>query len=223
MMTKIPNTITLCNAVCGMLAILLGNPVVGAYLIITAMVLDTADGLVARALNVKSELGKQLDSLSDLISFGVAPAYLFYHLFNDTEAMLASIFYVLSALFRLGKFNTLDYMKDFNGLPSPAAAGVVSGYILIYAQDGVTNPPWLPMFAIIVTAICMNIKMSFFSLKGDSLIKDWKLWFVILATIAALVLDSSFALIVCFGSYLLVSFISGGARRLHRSQSADVS
>jgi len=179
-----------------MLAILLGNPVIGAYLIISAMIMDTADGLVARALNVKSDLGKQLDSLSDLISFGVAPAYLFYHLFGDTEALLASLFYVLSALFRLGKFNTLDYMKDFNGLPTPAAAGVVSGYILIYAQDGVTEPAWLPMLAIITTAICMNIKMSFFSLKGGQ--------------------------IFCFGSYLLVSFIAGAARKMHRTESANV-
>ena len=69
-MTKIPNTITLCNAICGVLVILLGSPVIGAYLIIMAMILDTVDGLVARALNVKSDLGKQLDSLSDLISIG---------------------------------------------------------------------------------------------------------------------------------------------------------
>jgi len=130
-MSRIPNTITLCNAICGMLAILLGNPEVGAYLILIAMILDLADGLVARALNVKSDLGKQLDSLADLISFGVAPGYLFYHLFSDTEALLASVFYVLSALFRLAKFNTMEYMKDFNGLPSPAAAGGVSGYILL--------------------------------------------------------------------------------------------
>ncbi len=218
-MSKIPNAITLCNAVCGMLAILFGNPVIGAYLILTAMILDLADGLVARMLNVKSELGKQLDSLADLISFGVAPGYLFYHLFNDTEALLASIFYVLSALFRLAKFNTQEYMKDFNGLPSPAAAGVVSGYILIYAQDNVINPSWLPMAAILTTAICMNIKMGFFSLKGVSMIKDWRLWFVIFSTIAALVIDTSFALLVCFGSYVLVSFASGLARNVPRSQS----
>ena len=213
-MNKIPNTITLCNAICGMLVILLGNPVVGAYLIILAMILDTIDGLVARALKVKSELGKQLDSLSDLISFGVAPAYLFFHLFNDTEALLACIFYVLSALFRLAKFNVGDNMRDFNGLPTPAAAGIVSGYILIYAQDNVVTPDWLPMLAIILTAICMNIKMSFFSLKGESIMRDWKLWFVILSTFAALVVDASFGLIVCFGSYLLVSFVSGVARNV---------
>lgn len=213
-MSKIPNTITLCNAICGMLVILLGNPVLGAYLIIAAMILDTIDGLAARALNVKSELGKQLDSLSDLISFGVAPAYLFYHLFSDTEALLASIFYVLSALYRLAKFNTLDYMKDFNGLPSPAAAGIVSGYILIYAQADISTPSWLPMVAIVATAICMNIRMSFFSLKGDSLMKDWKLWTVILATVVALILDASFALLVCFGSYLVISILCGVARNV---------
>ncbi len=213
-MNKIPNAITLCNAVCGTLVILLGSPVIGAYLIIAAMILDTIDGLVARALKVKSELGKQLDSLSDLISFGVAPGYLFYHLFNDTEALLACIFYVLSALFRLAKFNIQDNMRDFNGLPTPAAAGIVSGYILIYAQDNVVTPDWLPMLAIILTAVCMNIRMSFFSLKGESIAKDWKLWFVILSTLTAIIVDSSFALIVCFGSYLLVSFVSGVARNV---------
>ncbi len=218
MTSKIPNAITLCNAVCGVLAILLGNPVIGAYLIITAMVLDLADGLVARALNVHSELGKQLDSLADLISFGVAPAYLFYHLFNDTEALLVSIFYVLSALFRLGKFNTLDYMKDFNGLPSPAAAGVVSGYILIIAHDNVLNPSWLPLLTVALTAVCMNIKMSFFSLKGASMVKDWRLWFVVISTITALIMDPSFSLIVCFSSYLFVSFVSCFFRHVPRSQ-----
>jgi len=206
-----------------MLAILLGNPEVGAYLIIIAMILDLADGLVARALNVKSDLGKQLDSLADLISFGVAPGYLFYHLFSDTEALLASVFYVLSALFRLAKFNTLDYMKDFNGLPSPAAAGVVSGYILLYAQDSVVTPYWLPMLAIITTAISMNIKMSFFSLKGGSMLLDWRLWFVVLATVIALVRDHSFALLVCFGSYVFVSFACGVARNMPSSHSSSSS
>ncbi len=222
-MSRIPNTITLCNAICGMLAILLGSPEVGAFLIIIAMILDLTDGLVARVLNVRSDLGKQLDSLADLISFGVAPGYLFYHLFSDTEALLASIFYVLSALFRLAKFNTLEYMKDFNGLPSPAAAGVVSGYILLYAQDSVVTPYWLPMLAIITTAISMNIKMSFFSLKGGSMLSDWRLWFVIIATVVALVLDHSFALLVCFGSYVFVSFACGVARNMPRSHSSTSS
>lgn len=213
-MSKIPNIITLCNAVCGIIAILLGNPILGAYLVLLAMVMDTADGFVARILNVKSELGKQLDSLSDLISFGVAPAFLYYTLFTDTESLLACIFYILSALFRLGRFNTLAYSNTFNGLPSPAAAGIVSGYVLLYAFDAPSSPDMLPLAAIIAPAICMNIQMQFFSLKGESIVTNWKLWFVVLATIITFFIDWHYALLMCFTSYLVVSFVSGLMRNV---------
>lgn len=213
-MRKIPNIITLSNAVCGIVAILLGNPILGAYLVLLAMILDTADGLVARLLNVKSDLGKQLDSLADLISFGVAPAFLYYSLFNDLESLLACIFYVLSALFRLAKFNTIDYTRDFNGLPSPAAAGMVTGYVLLYAFDAPSSPDILPLVAIIAPAVFMNIHMSFFSLKSERIMTDWKLWFVILATVFTCIIDWHYSLLACFGSYLLVSFVSGAARKM---------
>ena len=213
-MKKIPNSITLLNAACGILAILFDNPILGSYLILTAMLLDTVDGLVARALNVKSDLGKQLDSLADLISFGVAPAFLYYSLFSDLEALLASIFYTLSALYRLAKFNTADYMKDFNGLPTPAAAGILSGYVLLYAFDAPSSPDWISLAAIVLPAICMNIHMSFFSLKEGSVFKDWKLWFVVFATVGTLVADWHYALLSCFTSYLFVSIVSGVARNV---------
>lgn len=216
-MSKIPNIITLCNAVCGIIAILLGNPILGAYLVLLAMVLDTADGLAARMLNVKSELGKQLDSLSDLISFGVAPAFLYYTLFTDTESLLACVFYILSGLFRLGKFNTAAYSTDFNGLPIPAAAGIVSGYVLLYAFDAPASPDILPLLAIIGPAICMNIHMKFFSLKGEGLLTNWKLWFVILTTAITFFIDWHYALLMCFTSYLLVSFISGLMRNVRNA------
>ncbi len=213
-MSKIPNFITLCNAVCGIIAILLGNPILGAYLVLLAMLLDTADGFAARVLNVKSELGKQLDSLSDLISFGVAPAFLYYTLFTDTESLLACIFYILSALFRLGKFNTLEYADDFNGLPSPAAAGIVSGYVLLYAFDAPSSPDILPLLAIIGPAVCMNIHMRFFSLKGESIFSNWKLWFVVISTVITSLIDWHYSLLMCFSSYLFVSFVDGVKRNV---------
>lgn len=213
-MKNIPNTITLCNAVCGIVAILLGNPILGAYLVLLAMILDTADGFAARVLHVKSELGKQLDSLADLISFGVAPAFLYYGLFNDVESLLACIFYVLSALFRLAKFNIEKRALDFNGLPSPAAAGIVTGYVLLYAFDAPGSPDILPLAAIIAPAIFMNIHMSFFSLKEENILKDWKLWFVITTTLVISIIDWHYSLLTCFGTYLLVSFVSGAARNL---------
>lgn len=181
------------------------------------MLLDTFDGLAARALKVKSELGKQLDSLADLISFGIAPAYMYYNLFNNTEALLASIFYALSALFRLAKFNTQEYSEEFNGLPSPAAAGILSGYVLLYALDTPNTPAPLPLMAIIAPAICMNIRMRFFSLKGSWIFRDSKLWFVVLMTLASLIIDWHYSLLVCFLSYLFVSFAGGLARNLSRA------
>ena len=213
-MSKIPNFITLCNAVCGIIAILLGNPILGAYLVLLAMILDTIDGAAARLLNVKSELGKQLDSLSDLISFGVAPAFLYYTLFSDTEALLACIFYILSGLFRLAKFNTEEYSSDFNGLPIPAAAGIVAGYVLLYAFDAPHSPDILPLVAIVIPAICMNIHMKFFSLKSGSILQNWQLWFVIFTTILTLIIDWHYGLLACFLAYLIVSFFGGVVRNV---------
>jgi len=213
----IPNLITLGNAVCGIIAILLGNPVLGAYLIIAAMVLDLFDGLVARALKVEGELGKELDSMADLISFGVAPGYLFYHFFNDTQALVISMFYILSGLYRLAKFNTLTYSKVFNGLPIPAAAGISAGAILLYASDAAMIPEWLLMTAMIAPAICMNIHMGFFSLKGAASLKDWRLWFVVVITLASFTQHWHYALLACFASYLFVSFASGVARSFSRA------
>lgn len=208
--------ITLCNASCGIMAILLGDPVVGSYLVLLAMILDTFDGLAARLLDVTSDLGKQLDSLSDLISFGVAPAYLYYTFFTDMEALLACIFYILSALFRLAKFNTLEYQSDFNGLPSPAAAGILAGYVLLYAFEGQRGFSFVPLLAIIAPAICMNIQMRFFSLKSDTLLSNWRIWAVTGLTIASVFIDWHYALLVCFGTYLIISICDGLARKTKR-------
>jgi len=196
-MSRLPNFITLCNAVCGILAILLGNPILGAYLVLAAMILDTVDGAAARMLNVKSELGKQLDSMSDLIR--------------------ACIFFILSGLFRLAKFNTLEYAEDFNGLPIPAAAGILSGYVLLYAFDAPHSSDLLPMLAIIIPAICMNIHMKFFSLKNETILMNWQLWFVIISTVLTLIIDWHYGLLACFVAYLAVSFFGGVVRNVKSS------
>jgi CDP-diacylglycerol--serine O-phosphatidyltransferase len=78
---SLPNFFTVGNLALGMIAIILvfnEKPVFGAMMIIIAMLMDGLDGRVARALNAQSEFGKELDSLSDVISFGVAPAFVMY-------------------------------------------------------------------------------------------------------------------------------------------------
>ncbi len=212
-MEKIPNTITLLNAVCGMLALLLGDAVLGVWLIIFAMVLDIFDGYLARKLGVSGNLGKELDSLADLVSFGVAPAYLFFNIYGNNEALLIAIFYSISALYRLAKFNVNEYSPSFNGLPSPSAAGIMVGLVMLHGQQ---NSELFASHIVYViaclTAISMNIRMSFFSLKQGGIIKNWKLWTIVIATVFALCSNWPYAIITCFGSYLSVSFAGGLVR-----------
>jgi CDP-diacylglycerol--serine O-phosphatidyltransferase len=126
---QIPNLITAANLVAGCVGILFA--VVGDYenviiCIALAAVFDFFDGFVARLLEVHSEIGKQLDSLADMVTFGVLPSFVMYHLLLDTGAAefsyMAFLIAVLSA-FRLAKFNIDTRQSDeFIGLPTPANA-----------------------------------------------------------------------------------------------------
>lgn len=154
----LPTLITLCNGVCGMLAIMLvASGLVGlrdgqggltafnqaAYLILVAMVFDALDGRVARVTRTASSFGAQLDSFCDLITFGAAPAFLTYGLtltrpqywLPERVVMVVCVFYAMCALIRLARF-TVETSPDekshneFTGLPSPAAAGVVASGVV---------------------------------------------------------------------------------------------
>jgi len=110
-----------------------------AYFILIAIVLDTLDGAVARLTRTTSEFGKELDSLCDIVSFGVAPSVMIYTRYLPEEPTVATrlgavlaIFYVISAALRLARFNVYQSdMRDyFIGLPSPAAAGTLASFVL---------------------------------------------------------------------------------------------
>jgi len=112
------------------------------YFILAAIVCDMLDGTVARITKSISEFGKELDSLCDLVSFGVAPAVLIYHAYwyeeqlagtavGRTGSMMAIIFAICAAL-RLARFNVWQAGKreSFTGLPTPAAGGTVAAFVL---------------------------------------------------------------------------------------------
>lgn len=159
----IPNTITLCNAVCGFIALtLIAGSLEGgssdplerleqaAWFILAGMLFDVFDGKVARVTGGGTTLGAQLDSLADLVSFGLAPAGLALAMFHHSEAndfvtplgrmmWLFSLAYFLGALLRLARFNSVkaenddpDEVEAFVGLPTPGAAGVVSGLVICF-------------------------------------------------------------------------------------------
>lgn len=140
----IPNSITCGNLVCGCLAIVAafnGDLVISTYWVGLAAVLDFFDGFTARLLNVHSEIGKQLDSLADMVTFGVVPGIIMYHLIlqscaaigctNSYSAYIAFLIPVFSAL-RLAKFNIdTRQTSSFIGVPTPANAILICSLPLI--------------------------------------------------------------------------------------------
>lgn len=146
----IPNTLTCGNLFCGCLAIVTAfdnNLVWSAYFVGIAAVLDFFDGFVARLLNVHSEIGKQLDSLADMVTFGVVPGIVMYKMLinsisiqleNETDTFALSVAYlafvipVFSAI-RLAKFNIdTRQSSSFIGVPTPANAILICSFPLIY-------------------------------------------------------------------------------------------
>lgn len=125
MIKIIPSIITSLNLFCGFLAILINDPIISPILILCATFFDVFDGMAARALNAVSPIGKELDSLADLVSFGVAPAYLYYNYILEpgyAYMAIAALIPVFSAV-RLAIFNIdTEQSTIFKGLPTPANA-----------------------------------------------------------------------------------------------------
>jgi CDP-diacylglycerol---serine O-phosphatidyltransferase len=151
-----------------------------AIAIFVAMVLDGMDGRIARMTNTQSDFGMQYDSLSDMVSFGLAPALVMYQwaLFGMGKlGWLAAFVYTASAALRLSRFNTQAASLDkrfFQGLPSPAAAAVLAGMIWcgsVYdlIDDTTSLVFCLPVTVIVGILMVSNIRYhSFkqFDLKG---------------------------------------------------------
>ncbi len=136
-MRHIPNAITLLNLLLGcaaLVAALTGHPAVAAWIILLCSLLDFLDGLAARLLHAGSPLGMQLDSMADLVSFGLAPSALVFHYLQGSVASMGggsllsllpytAFFLACASAWRLARFNTATPGSDgFVGLPTPASA-----------------------------------------------------------------------------------------------------
>lgn len=143
--TVVPSFFTLMNGLCGFLAIVQvfeGELVYGAWLILMAGLFDAIDGLMARLAKATSDFGVELDSLNDMVSFGVAPGFLMYvfllHELN-TVGMLLSALPVVCGAVRLARFNVMTFgagdSDEFKGLPIPAQAGMLMAFFLIFRDN----------------------------------------------------------------------------------------
>jgi len=127
-----------------------------ALAILLAGLLDGLDGRVARLLGVSSPLGVELDSLADLVSFGVAPGFLMYgldlHHLGVFGAAIATL-YAVSVGFRLARFNLGTSLGYFVGLPSTAAGGIVASFVLYGAK---LHSPFYPVLALALTVLMVS-------------------------------------------------------------------
>lgn len=150
----LPNLITTANIVCGFLSMIhsiQGDFRFAAWLIVVAAICDSLDGRVARMAKATSAFGVQYDSLSDLTSFGIAPAIMLYtYALQDMSrfGMSVAAFYSICAALRLARFNVSAEEKDpsklkkirkgyFQGMPSPASAGIVVTTVMLQTETGI--------------------------------------------------------------------------------------
>jgi CDP-diacylglycerol--serine O-phosphatidyltransferase len=170
---QIPNLFTLGNLTCGVLAILAifnGERETAVYLVILAAILDFFDGFLARLLKVSGELGKQLDSLADLVTFGVAPSFMLYasaEMINGYARYSFILLAVFSA-YRLAKFN-IDTRQStsFIGVPTPITGlaciswGMINGDV----KDFIFDQPWVFVLYCIVVSLLLVSEINMPSLK----------------------------------------------------------
>lgn len=231
MKKHIPNLITCLNVTSGALAIYLAfndNLLLAAWMVILAMVFDFFDGFAARLLNVKSDMGKELDSLADMVSFGVVPAILAHFLIRSTfsvfdagetyywvERVLSAVPLLVPAFsaYRLAKFN-LDVRQthSFIGLPTPSNAlfWVMLVFCFYYQHDFFVmmwSNPWLLAVSSLVLAILLISEVPMFSLKLVS--SSWQnnslLYCFLAATLIGFAIWNVKALTCMIPVYILIS------------------
>jgi CDP-diacylglycerol--serine O-phosphatidyltransferase len=181
----LPNLITSGSLFCGMLAIFEtfganGDPRNACWLIVLAAILDVFDGAIARLTKSASAFGMHLDSLADLVAFGVAPALMAYHAYGEDTPRLAPTvcsLYALCGALRLARFNVQaarEERKSFLGLPIPGAALGVTGMVWVLSVSPDTSnavifarvcPP-----VMVVLAYLMVSNFTYFSFKQVSLV-----------------------------------------------------
>lgn len=193
MKKQIPNIITLCNLACGTIAAYCAATEprhlhYAALFILLGIFFDFFDGLAARLLGVASALGKELDSLADAVTSGVAPGFILYAILSSGSAhhwiAYAALATPVLAAYRLAKFNLDDRQHHgaFLGLPAPANALIWVGLAIVYSLAPFSETNWLfedsslaCIAAISVfTAILMITEMPMFSLKFNFKDLSWK-------------------------------------------------
>jgi len=169
-----PNALSAANIACGfgaMVAAAEGRLDAAVYLLVASIFLDTFDGPVARRLGATSRFGQEMDSFSDALSFGAAPAFLLFFAFLrplGRWGLAVSLVYLLAAILRLARFNvTTDaHVKDRRtmGVPTPVAASYLMAAVLMRRE---LDPPVMVVVALVLAGLMVS-RFRLPSLKGKT-------------------------------------------------------
>lgn len=192
-LAMLPSAFTLVNMLCGFSALRAaesGDLEVAAVLIAVAVLFDIFDGSVARAVGAITPFGVQFDSLADLISFGVAPAFLLYQWSLHDLGLLGwalACLWLACAAFRLGRFNvTIDPLSDkryFIGLASPGGAGVVIASVFAFDGDFTGSGRAIPVLVTMVPAVLMASSFRFTSFRFLASPRRDRIWVSVLVAV----------------------------------------
>ena len=218
----LPNAFTTAALFAGFFAVVQamgGKFELAAIAIFVAMVLDGMDGRVARLTNTQSAFGEQYDSLSDMTSFGVAPAlvaYQFAMVDLGRWGWLAAFVYVAGAALRLARFNTNIAVVDkryFQGLPSPAAAALVAGFVWLVQDNRLNIDPavlgWIMFTITLYAGVAMVTNLPFYSGKSFALSRSVPFWamLVVVASFVFISSDPPVVLFILFIAYGLSGWV----------------
>ena len=220
----VPNFITLLSLSSGFTSIrfsLKGDWEIAIYLILLATIFDFFDGWFARKLKSGSNFGAELDSLSDFVSFGVAPSFLIYLWSTNTLGSLgwgATLFFVICSALRLARFTAdiyitnkpIDKNEYFTGVPSPAAAGLILLPLFIFFEFQIEflKNDYLNLITTIVIGFMMISKIPTISIKKLKINSKYKTWiFLIFVLVCVALISRIWITLICvIGAYLISVF-----------------
>lgn len=185
MLRFLPNFITLMNLFCGSLAVIFlfeDKTYLVPVLILSAAILDFFDGFVARLVGTSGPLGKELDSLADMVSFGLVPGLIMYHYIGNIELSqqyvwlpYTGLLITLGACYRLAVFNiSLNQSHEFIGIPTPAATMFFLSYPIFevlyedhFLKEVLFNP-YIMLFSTVLFTYLMNASFPLIAMKFNS-------------------------------------------------------
>lgn len=227
----IPDMITSMNLLCGIIGVIFafkGRPDLAFIFMLAASLADFLDGFAARALDAYSDLGKELDSLCDLVSFGVLPSVMLYNcsrtcMFGESWVCWVPLLIALASALRLAKFNVDERQSDgFLGLPTPGCALLVGSLCYFVARDPATflatwcaGPVFIPVLSVCLCFLLVS-EIPMFSFKfhknDPQVLKNKRLAFAFIVLAALLVvlicrLDWSVAVLLILSVYIVKNIV----------------